>query len=142
MIANQLCTFELAGMLFGVAATDVQEIARPQPITRVPLAHPAIAGLLNLRGQIVTTIDLRARLGLAPRPVTERPFNVVVRSADGVFSLLVDAIGDVVEPQAAQADHVPETVPITLRELIEETYKLPDRFLFALVLERIVSLPV
>jgi purine-binding chemotaxis protein CheW len=134
---TQLCTFEAGGLLFGVAATDVQEIARPHAITRVPLAHPAIAGLLNLRGQIVTTIDLGARLGL---PAAPRPFNVVVRNAGGVFGLLVDAIGDVLEPRADQLDVVPETVPAALRALVDGTYKLPDRFLFVLVLDRVVSL--
>jgi purine-binding chemotaxis protein CheW len=140
-MSTQLCTFQLDRMLFGVAATEVQEIARPQPITRVPLAHPAIAGLLNLRGQIVTTIDLRARLGLPPRAPTERPFNVVVRSGDGVFSLLVDAIGDVLEPRADELDVVPETVPSSLRDLISGTYKLPDQFLFVLILDLLVWLP-
>ncbi len=137
---SQLCTFELAGTLFGVTATDVQEIARPQPITRVPLAHRAIAGLLNLRGQIVTTIDLRTRLGLARRDAQARPFHVVVRHSDGVFSLLVDAIGDVLEPRAASREVVPATVPATFRELVDGVYKLPDRFLFALILDRVVSL--
>ena len=137
---TQLCTFELDGMLFGVAATDVQELARPQPITRVPLAHRAIAGLLNLRGQIVTTIDLRTRLGLASRDAAMRPFNVVVRHPDGVFSLLVDAIGDVIEPSVDRREAVPATVPAAFRQLIDGIYKLPDRFLFALILDRVVSL--
>jgi purine-binding chemotaxis protein CheW len=137
---TKLCTFELDGSLFGVAATDVQEIARPQPITRVPLAHRAIAGLLNLRGQVVTAIDLRTRLGLASRDAGARPFHVVVRHRDGVFSLLADAIGDVLEPRADARDVVPATVPATFRELVDGVYKLSDRFLFALILDRVVSL--
>jgi len=137
---TQLCTFEAGGMLFGLAATDVQEIARPQPITRVPLAHRAIAGLLNLRGQIVTAIDLRARLQLSPRDTSARPLNVVVRTPDGLFSLLVDAIGDVLAPSDASREAVPTTVPAALRGVVDGIYKLPDRLLFALVLDRVVSL--
>ena len=137
----QLCSFELAGMSFGVAAVEVQEIMRAQPITRVPLADPAIVGLLNLRGQIVTAIDLRTRLGFAPREPAARPIHVVIRTTDGVFSLLVDAIGDVIE-LAGELDVIPETVPAHLREVIAGAYTLPDRLLFVLVLDRIVALPV
>jgi purine-binding chemotaxis protein CheW len=135
----QLCSFRLADMTFGVPAVEVQEILRSQAVTRVPLADPAITGLMNLRGQIVTSIDLRVRLGLAPRMAADRPINVVVRCPDGVFSLVVDSIGDVVEPDDAQLDTVPETVADHLRELIAGVYKLPDRLLFVLALPRVVS---
>jgi purine-binding chemotaxis protein CheW len=137
---SQLCTFEAAGMLFGIAATDVQELARPQPITRVPLAHRAIAGLLNLRGQIVTAIDLRTRLELPSRSSDARPFHVVARAKDGVVSLVVDAIGDVIEPPADRRDAVPATAPAALRELALAVYVLPDRLLFPLSLDRVVTL--
>lgn len=134
----QLCTFQVGGMTFGVPAIDVQEILRAQPLTRVPLADAAIAGLMNLRGQIVTTIDLRARLGM-PRVEGDRAINVVVRCADGVFSLLVDAIGDVVVADASQYESLPEHVPARFREVVAGAYKLSDHLLFALVLERIVT---
>lgn len=138
-MSEQLCSFELAGMTFGVAAVEVQEILRAQPITRVPLADPATAGLMNLRGQIVTTIDLRARLGLPLRDPDERHLNVVIRSSEGVFSLLVDSIGDVVAPDRADFEPVPENVPAHLRDLIAGAYKLPDRLLFVLAVDRVVT---
>ena len=138
-MSEQLCSFQLAGMTFGVPALEVQEIMRAQPITRVHLADPATAGLMNLRGQIVTAIDLRARLQLPPRGDDERPINVVIRSTDGVFSLLVDAIGDVLVVDRGTLEHVPENVPSHFRDLIAGAYKLPDRLLFVLVVERVVT---
>src|SRR5215472_3136729 len=94
---QQLCTFYLDGLLFGVEVHKVQEVIRYQAMTRVPLASQVIGGLINLRGQIVTAIDLRRRLGLAERTAKQLPMNVVVRSDDGAVSFLVDEIGDVQE---------------------------------------------
>src|SRR4051794_39425221 len=98
--ASQFCTFYLDGSFFGVEVQHVQEVIRYQELTRVPLASPVIRGLINLRGQIVTAIDLRRRLGLADRPAGVLPMNVVVRSEEGAVSLLVDEIGDVQEVAA------------------------------------------
>ncbi|MEP6860396.1 MAG: chemotaxis protein CheW [Deltaproteobacteria bacterium] len=138
-MSEQLCSFQLAGMTFGIAALDVQEILRAQPITRVPLADPATVGLMNLRGQIVTAIDLRVRLGLPPRADDERSINVVIRSTEGVFSLLVDSIGDVVVLDRDLLELVPENVPSHFRDLMAGAYKLPDRLLFVLVVDRVVT---
>ncbi|MFT3696741.1 MAG: chemotaxis protein CheW [Kofleriaceae bacterium] len=138
-MTDQLCSFQLAGMSFGVSAIEVQEIMRTQTVTRVPLADAAVAGLMNLRGQIVTQIDLRARLGLPAREPSDKPINVVVRTADGVFSLVVDSIGDVLEPSGDAFEAIPEHVPAEFRDLIAGAYKLPDRLLFVLVLDRIVG---
>src|SRR6266404_3904656 len=98
---HQYCTFYLDGHYFGLDVLKVQEIIRYQEMTRVPLAPPVVRGLINLRGQIVTALDLRRRLELAERPADQQPVNVVVQTDDGAVSLLVDEIGDVLEvPQA------------------------------------------
>ena len=94
---------------------------------------------MNLRGQIVTTIDLRARLGLPLRDPDECHLNVVIRSSEGVFSLLVDSIGDVVSLDRAAFELVPANVPAPFRDLIAGAYKLPDRLLFVLVVDRVVT---
>src|SRR5215831_18399742 len=93
---QQYCTFYVAGHYFGLDVLKVQEIIRYQEMTRVPLAPPVVRGLINLRGQIVTAIDLRRRLELKERPADQFPVNVVVQTEDGPFSLLVDEIGDVI----------------------------------------------
>jgi purine-binding chemotaxis protein CheW len=134
----QLCSFRLADMTFGVDAVAVQEIIRIRAVTRVPLADSAIAGLINLRGQIVTAIDLRTRLGLPTRPAGEHSVNVVIRTEDGVFGLLVDEIGDVVDVNDHTLDPIPETVPAHVRESLHGAFKLPDRLLLVLVTDRIV----
>src|SRR3954454_4627156 len=93
---HQYCTFYLDGSYFGLDVLHVQEVIRHQEMTRVPLAPPVVRGLINLRGQIVTALDLRRRLELPDRPADQPPpVNVVVRTDDGAVSLLVDDIGDV-----------------------------------------------
>jgi purine-binding chemotaxis protein CheW len=136
----QLCTFSLDGLFFGVEVQNVQEVIRYQTMTRIPLAPRVVSGLINLRGQIVTAIDLRARLGLRPRPADKLPMNVVVRSDDGVVSLLVDEIGDVLEVDESTFELPPETVQGNARTLIQGVYKLKDRLLLVLDIPKAVNL--
>ena len=128
----QYATFLLDGLYFGIEVLKVQEVLRQQPTTPVPLAPPMVRGLINLRGQIVTAVDLRTRLGLSARDGEEPPMNVVVRTADGVVSLLVDAIDDVVEASADDFEAPPETVQARLHHLVRGVYKLPARLLLVL----------
>jgi len=136
----QYATFFLDGLYFGIEVLNVQEVIRHQEMTPVPLAPPVVRGLINLRGQIVTALDLRTRLGLAPRPADELPMNVVVRSSDGVVSLLVDEIDDVVEVKAEQFEPAPDTVRAKLDGLVTGVYKLPNRLLLILEVERTVDI--
>src|SRR6516225_11278479 len=137
---RQFCTFYVAGHYFGVDVLKVQEVIRYQEMTRVPLAPHVVRGLINLRGQIVTAIDLRRRLELKDRPADQLPVNVVVRTDDGAVSLLVDEIGDVLEVPEKDFERPPETLKGTARELIRGAYKLQDRLLLILDTERTVSL--
>ncbi|MGE0443293.1 MAG: chemotaxis protein CheW, partial [Gemmatimonadales bacterium] len=116
MASQQFCTFQVADLFFGIEVLQVQEVIRSLEMTRVPLAPPCIEGLINLRGQIVTAIDLRTRLGLPIRENEEPPMNVVVRTDDGALSLLVDAIGDVIETNDEAFERPPETLPADARQ--------------------------
>ena len=138
--SKQFCTFFLNGLYFGVEVLQVQEVLRYQPMTNVPLAPPTVRGLINLRGQIVTALDLRHRLELPERAAESQPMNVVVRSDDGAVSLLVDEIGDVVEISDDVFEHPPETLRGVARELIKGVYKLKDRLLLVLDTERTLNL--
>src|SRR5271166_5559618 len=129
---HQYCTFYVDGHYFGLDVLNVQEIIRFQEMTRVPLAPQVVRGLINLRGQIVTAIDLRRRLELKDRPADQLPVNVVVHTEDGAVSLLVDEIGDVVEVSEKSFERPPETLKGTARELIRGAYKLADRLLLIL----------
>jgi purine-binding chemotaxis protein CheW len=136
---RQVCTFLLGSLLLGIDVQQVQEVLRSQPMTRVPLAPRAVRGLLNLRGQIVTAIDLRERLGL-PSGDGGGTMNVVVRSEEGAVSLLVDEIGDVLETDAALYEAPPGTLEGPARDLVRSVYKLPDRLLLILETERTLAL--
>lgn len=138
--SKQFCTFYLNGLYFGVEVLRVQEVIRYQQMTSVPLAPRMIEGLINLRGQIVTAIDLRRRLGLPVRESGELPMNVVVRSDDGAVSLLVDEIGDVVEIEDDNYERAPETLTGIARDLINGVYKLKERLLLILDTEKTISI--
>src|SRR5260221_2028951 len=108
---SQFCTFYLEKLLLGVELKGVQEVVRSLDMTKVPLAPAVVSGLINLRGQIVTAVDLRRRLELQPRPPGMLALNVVVRSEDGAVSLLVDEIADVVGVEGSSFERRPGTLP-------------------------------
>jgi purine-binding chemotaxis protein CheW len=137
--AQQFCSFYVDGQFFGVPVQQVQEVIRYQEMTRVPLVPRVIRGLINLRGQIVVAIDLRRRLNAPERPEDQLPMNVVVRTADGALSLLVDEIGDVLEVQEETFERPPETLQGIARSLISGVHKLPSRLLLILDTEKAVS---
>ena len=130
--SRQYSTFYVEDLFFGIEVLKVQEVLRYQEMTRVPLAPEVIEGLINLRGQIVTAIDMRRRLRLNPRADGQTPMNMVVRTADGPVSLLVDEIGDVVEVDADSYEKPPENIDPGARDLIQGVYKLKDRLLLVL----------
>ena len=137
--AQQFCTFYVDGQFFGVPVQQVQEVIRYQEMTRVPLAPPVVRGLINLRGQIVTALDLRLRLELSDRPAGQLPVNVVVHTDDGAVSLLVDEIGDVLTVSEIDFERPPETLTGPARELIRGAYKLEGALLLILDTQRTVN---
>lgn len=155
---RQFCTFYVEGLCFGIGVREVQEVIRYQEMTRVPLAASVVRGLINLRGQIVTAIDLRRRLELpdrlsgdapnrvpgdTPNPGAEDgeslPMNLVVRTDDGVVSLLVDEIGEVVEVDEDSFERPPPTLSGVARELVRGVYKREGSLLLVLDTARAVS---
>lgn len=139
MATKQFSTFELANQSYGVPVESVQEVIKFQSMTPVPLAPPAVVGLINLRGQVTTAIDLRLRLELPPRDAAHVPMIVVVRTDDGLVSLLVDRIGDVVDTDEQTFEPAPETLTGAARELILGAFKQGDRLLLALDVDRTVD---
>lgn len=136
----QLVTFYVGDQLFGIDVRAVQEIIRKQRITPVPLSDPAIRGLINLRGQIVTVIDLRHRLQLRVRDAGEEGVMNVVADADGgAVSFQVDRIGDVIDVDESTFEPAPLAIPAAVRELLAGIHKLPDRFLHVLSVDKIAG---
>ncbi|QJR36462.1 chemotaxis protein CheW [Gemmatimonas groenlandica] len=130
--ATQYCTFWVDTLYLGIDVHSVQEVMRTLEMTPVPLASASVVGLINLRGQIVTAIDLRRRLGLPPRPDDQEPMNVVMRTDDGAVSLVVDEIGDVIEVSNDTFERVPDTMQGEHRALIRGVYKLNKQLLLIL----------
>lgn len=130
--SRRYATFWVGNMFFGIEVLKVQELLRAQEITPVPLAPDVIEGLINLRGQIVTAVDMRRRLGLPPSEAGLTPMNIVVRTTDGAVSLLVDEIGDVIEPPADSYEPPPESMRAEQKEMIELVCKLDGRLMLVL----------
>jgi purine-binding chemotaxis protein CheW len=137
---RQYATFFVDGLFFGIDVLEVQEVLRYQEMTRVPLAPGVIEGLINLRGQIVTALDMRRRLKLPDRAEGQMPMNTVVRTEDGAVSLLVDEIGDVMEVEASAFEDPPENLDPAARGLLQGVYKLKDRLLLVLDTEKTINL--
>jgi purine-binding chemotaxis protein CheW len=136
---RQFCTFFVDSLFLGIDVQQVQEVIRYQEMTRVPLAPVAIRGLINLRGQIVTAIDMRCWMELPARKADELPMNVVVRDGENAVSLLVDRIGDVLEVDDELFELPPPTVRASVRGVIMGSYKLPDRLLLVLDIGRALA---
>jgi len=139
-MGRQFSTFWVDGLFFGVEVDQVQEVIRYQEMTRVPLAPSVVSGLINLRGRIVTALELRRRLQLRDRPAGQLPMNVVVRTEDGGISLLVDEIGDVLEVEQEAFEPPPESLRGETRELIHGVYKLDGRLMHVLDTGKTVGL--
>lgn len=136
------CTFYLDKYYFGIEVEQVQEIIRFQEITPVALAPHVVKGLINLRGQIVTAVDLRSLLELPERESGEVPMNIVVRTPLGAFSLLADRIGDVLELSDDSFESPPDNIDGMARELIQRAYKLDGSLLLTMAIEKLVSADV
>ena len=135
--ATRLVTFDLDGRTYGVEVGAVQEVLRGQTRTRIPLAPPSLAGLINLRGQVLTALDLREQLGLPTRADdAAEPMLVVIRVAGEPIALLVDTIGAVIDVDADQFEAPPDTLTGPSRDLIRGAYKLQGRLVLALDVER------
>ncbi len=139
--ATQICTFTVDDLMLGVEVTQVQEVIRSQTMTRVPLASRVIHGLINLRGQIVSAVDLRTRMGLPQREGDGPPMHVVIRGVEGSVSLLVDAIGDVIEVPEDALEAPPATLHASLREVTDAVCKLPGQLLLLIDPERVTGVP-
>ena len=131
---HRYCTFRLGGEWFGLEASRVREVLRSPGFSPVPLASGLVKGLMNLRGEVLTVLDLRGRLGL-PDPGSERTMCLVLQSQGEWIALEIDEIGDVIEVEAGAFEETPQTLVGEARRLIRGAYKLKDRLMLALDLD-------
>lgn len=129
MTLRQVCTFRVGGMDLGMDVMNVREVLRDLEMTEVPLAPPCVKGLINLRGQIVTSVDLRECLALGPRAAGADRISVIMESGPDVMSLIVDAIGDVEQVTDDCLEDPPHTLDARTSELVASVCKLDRRLL-------------
>lgn len=133
-------TFTIARQLFGVPVLQVQDVLRPQAITRVPMAPPEILGSLNLRGRIVTVVDTRHRLGLPGSDAKEQPMSIVVPHGDDLFALAVDRVGEVLSLTSENFEPNPPTLDPGWRDVANGIYRLKDELLVVIDVARLLRL--
>jgi purine-binding chemotaxis protein CheW len=125
----QFTTFYLDSLYFGIDVMRVQEVLKRQELTPVPLSSTMVEGLINLRGQIITAIDLRARLNMPKRSADSASMNIIVESDDGSVSFVVDKVGDVIEVFEKDLEITPSTLTPEQRDVVSGVYKLSGKLL-------------
>jgi purine-binding chemotaxis protein CheW len=135
--ARQFCTFYLNQLLFGVESQKIQEVVTYRELRPVPLASAVVAGLMNLRGQVVVVLELRRQLELPDRPANLPPVCLVVHATDGTVCLLADEVGNVVEVEDETFEPSPETLSPRLRAVILGVHKLEGQLMHVLDTDRV-----
>ncbi len=137
--SQQLVTFTVDGQTFGISALRVRDVLREQPLTIVPLARPEIAGTINLRGHIVTAINVRARLGTPPRQAGVPVRCVVVEAGGDSYCLIVDSVGDVISVNASEVEPNPGSLQPAWAQVARGVYRASDRLLLLLDVDQLLT---
>jgi len=137
---HEFVTMTISGQVFGIPVLQVQDVLGPQKITRVPLAPKEVAGSLNLRGRIVTAIDVRTRLELPPRDASVKNMSVVVELNGELYSLIVDQVGEVLSLPSNDYEKNPATLDDRWREVSDGIYRLAESLLVVLDVKKLLRL--
>jgi purine-binding chemotaxis protein CheW len=141
MTTCEYVTFTICDQLFGLSVTEIHDVFRPAKMTPVPLSGAEIAGVLNLRGRIVTAIDARSRLGLPPREkaATIQTLAIGVEHGGESFGMIIDAIGDVVRLEDSDLEQNPVNLDATWSSVSRGVYRLGDRLLVIMDIDRMLA---
>jgi purine-binding chemotaxis protein CheW len=137
---SDFVTFSTGDQLFGLPIERVQDVFKPSSLTRVPLAGAEIAGVLNLRGRIVTAVELRCRLGFAARDGGRAPMAIGIELRGESFGLLVDAVGEVLKLPAGELEPNPINLDRNLARLSAGVFRLDGCLLVVLDIDRVLDL--
>lgn len=132
-------TMNIAGQRFGIPVLQVQDVLREQKVTRVPLAAKEVAGSLNLRGRIVTAIDVRKRLNLPAKDDKSPSMSVVVEHEDELFSLIIDSVGDVLRIENKYYEKNPGTLDPTWRDVSTGIYQLEEELMVIMDVSKLLE---
>ena len=139
---HEYVTAVIGGQLFGLPILRVQDVFAPERLTRVPLAPPEIAGVLNLRGRIVTLIDMRHRLGLGQREDEGQAMAVGVESRGESYGLLIDTVGEVLKLDDMACEPNPTNLDPRLASVSTGIYRLDGQLLMVLDVDRVLDIGV
>jgi purine-binding chemotaxis protein CheW len=137
---SEYLSFVLDGQHFGISVLTVQDVLNARDLARIPLAPNEVAGALNLRGRIVTAIDMRRRMGLSPKDLLDRHMSIVVDHDGELYSLVVDAVGDVLRLSSDTFEPNPATFHAHWRELSLGVHRLKEHLLIILDVERLLTI--
>ncbi len=137
--ARDYLTITIADQVFGIPVLQVQDVLGAQDVARIPLAPPEVAGALNLRGRIVTAIDVRQRLGLDSQAEQKRNMSVVVEHENELYSLIIDSVGDVLSLSHEQYEGNPATLDKIWREISMGIYRLENQLLVVLDVPKLLN---
>ena len=138
--SKRYATFFLNSICFGIPVEKVQEFLEYQDITPVPLAPPVLPGIINLRGQLLTTIDLKTRLNLSSTGTVEQSMMMVIRTNEGPMNLVVDKIGAIVDVDPDLFEKPTETLKPDVRAVTTHVCKLEKQLLLVLDTEKIIQI--
>ena len=136
---SELATFEIDGQLIGIPVLEVEDVLNPMSLTKIPLAKKEIAGLLNLRGRIVTAIDMRTRFGIDGFEKPEEQMSIVVEQKEELYSLLVDLVGDVMNLPKTKFEPTPANLDPKWAEVATGVYRLEGRILVVLSVNKLLE---
>lgn len=141
MSSKEFVTFRIHDQMFGVSVSEIHDVFRPAVMTPVPLAKAEIAGVLNLRGRIVTAIDARSRLGLPPGQKNDNSQNLAIGVERGgeSFGLIIDEIGEVVRLDESAMEQNPVNLDATWSGVSRGVYRLEDRLLVIMDIDRMLA---
>ena len=128
---GEYVTVSIQDQLFGLPIGDVEDVFEPEMVTQVPMAPREVVGVLNLRGRLVTLIDICARLGI-PHKAVEKPMAIGLRREAGTYALMVDAVGDVILPEGSKVETVPSHLDQTWKQVCVGVVQLEDRLMMIL----------
>jgi purine-binding chemotaxis protein CheW len=131
----------VGGQWFGIPVLKVQDVLARLRVAPIPLSPPEVAGSINLRGRIVTVVDMRVKLGLGPAPEDVESMSVVVEYRDEAYSVLVDEVGEVLQLRESDYEPTPATLEQPWRDLCIGLYRLDENLLLVLDIERFIGLP-
>src|SRR5215472_5860859 len=133
-------TVLLGGQLFGLPISRVQDVFMPERLTRVPLAPPEVAGVLNLRGRIVTAIDMRGRLALPQRDDKRPPMAIGIECKGESYGLVIDAVGEVVTLDESDREPNPVNLDAALARISAGIHRLERQLLVILDVDRVLDI--